>query len=178
MEQSTQPAVVRVARRDEYPLVARMWLAMRTELHATPAGLRPDWVERFAGYHERRDAAGESRLLVAELDGAIVGTATALLLDGYPVVLFERPSTGYLFGIYVLPQHRRRGIARELTRGCIDWLRSAGCAVIRLRASADGRGLYESLGFATGAEMELRVSGSSEADCPGQGSEVGPAAES
>jgi len=178
MKRSPGHVLVREARRSEYPLVARLWRAMRDELNATPAGLRPDWIARFADYHVRRAAAGESQLFVAEIDKLVVGTSTGLLLDGYPIVLFERPATGYIYGVYVLPGYRRRGIARELTNACVEWLRSAGCAVIRLRTSTQGRQLYESLGFVAGEEMELRISGSSEVDCPGRGSEVGRGAES
>ena|GEM_PF-5005820 len=51
--------------------------------------------------------------------------------------------------------HHRQGIARSLTRATIKWLRRTGCSVVRLRASEDGRLLYETLGFVTGLETEL-----------------------
>ena len=37
-------------------------------------------------------------------------------------------SIGYLEGIYVLPEYRKKGIARELVIICENWAREKGCA--------------------------------------------------
>ena len=34
---------------------------------------------------------------------------------------------GYLEGIFVLPEHRRRGIARRLVEACQSWAQLQGC---------------------------------------------------
>jgi hypothetical protein len=39
----------------------------------------------------------------------------------------------------------------------IAWARERGCTRVRLRASDDGRLLYQTLGFAAGREMELSL---------------------
>ncbi len=62
---------------------------------------------------------------------------------------------GYINGVYVQPDRRRRGIARRLMLAAIGWLREKGCVAVRLRASEDGRALYTTLGFKPGVEMEL-----------------------
>jgi len=149
-------AGVREARPDELEACAKLWHAMRTELDAVPRGLHSNWADRFVEYVERRSRHGEVRFFIAQADASIVGTSMGLLLDGWPAPLFERVTTGYIFSVYVIPGYRRRGIARALTRATVAWLRSAGCSVIRLRASDDGRRLYEALGFVPSLEMELR----------------------
>ncbi|HTU80749.1 MAG TPA: GNAT family N-acetyltransferase, partial [Candidatus Acidoferrales bacterium] len=106
-------------------------------------------------YLAARIAAGEARFFVA-MDGAVVvGTSGALISDGYPFAV-HRVARGYIFGVRVAPEYRRRGLARRLTEAGIAFLRGAGCTRIRLHASPFGRPIYERLGFTPTNEMELR----------------------
>ncbi|MGZ3505938.1 MAG: GNAT family N-acetyltransferase [Vulcanimicrobiaceae bacterium] len=75
----------------------------------------------------------------------IVGTAGALVRDGYPTAI-HGIRTGYIFGVRVEPAYRGNGIATRLTRACIE---------IRLHASDAGRPIYERLGFSPTNEMRL-----------------------
>jgi GNAT superfamily N-acetyltransferase len=45
------------------------------------------------------------------------------------------------------PAHRRRGHARVILRALLDECNSRGAAIIELRATSDGRPLYEEFGF-------------------------------
>jgi aminoglycoside 6'-N-acetyltransferase I len=76
------------------------------------------------------------------------------VLDEYRAAAFGRPR-GFVNGVFVEPQWRRRRVARRLMERGLQWLKERGCVMARLRTSEAGRGLYESLGFATGSEMEL-----------------------
>lgn len=62
-----------------------------------------------------------------------------------------------ILNVYTYPQYRRRGIARRLMNAMIDWCREQGFASVSLHASADGRPLYEALGFQPTAEMRLSL---------------------
>lgn len=159
---------LREATSQEYDVISGFWAALSREVGWLLEALPKNWLARSIAYHQRRYAQNELRSFVAEVDGRIVGCATGFLLDGYPREFVARPNTGYIVGVYVEPQFRRRGIARELTSAAIEWLRATGCTTIRLRTTDAGRGVYESLGFAPGAEMELRL-GSTAAECPGPG---------
>jgi GNAT superfamily N-acetyltransferase len=118
------------------------------------ADFSPQWRERFLDYFSRRIAAGEARYALA-LDGErIVGTAGAMLADGYPVIIHGL-RFGYIFGVRVEPAYRGRGLAASLTREAISFLRSHGCIRIRLHASNAGRSIYEHLGFTPSNEMHL-----------------------
>src|SRR5262249_30442283 len=47
----------------------------------------------------------------------------------------------------VAPEHRRRGIGRQLLSTALDHLQAAGIAAVKLDATPGGRPLYEVLGF-------------------------------
>ena len=58
--------------------------------------------------------------------------------------------TGYMWGVYVLPEHRRKGLARRLVQALIANARDAKIEYIHLDVatkSQDAYALYRSLGF-------------------------------
>jgi GNAT superfamily N-acetyltransferase len=75
---------------------------------------------------------------VYEADGRAVGSAT--------VVAFGR-ELAWIGMVLVLPDYRRRGIARVLMEHCVAWGRERGIACLKLDATDMGRPLYASLGF-------------------------------
>jgi GNAT superfamily N-acetyltransferase len=57
-----------------------------------------------------------------------------------------------LFGMYVTPGHRRRGVARRLLAAAVDHAEATGAAWLQLSVSSAAPGarrLYEQAGFAT-----------------------------
>jgi GNAT superfamily N-acetyltransferase len=80
----------------------------------------------------------EGMVFVAERRRAIVGTGAGLLFGG---------GTGWIGGLGVEPGSRRRGIATHLTTRVVDWLRKHGAQTLLLQATAQGRPVYEQLGF-------------------------------
>ena len=74
----------------------------------------------------------------------------------YPAVLkAEQRNYGYIWNVYVLPEHRRQGIATELTKVAVNYLKSLNCTKAILNASPSGKPVYEQLGFVAGNEMVL-----------------------
>src|SRR3546814_14357094 len=65
---------------------------------------------------------GASTIWVAESDADIVGTVMAGF-DGH---------RGWIYYLGVMPDHRGRGIARQLLDGACDWLRKQGCPKVEL----------------------------------------------
>jgi ribosomal protein S18 acetylase RimI-like enzyme len=59
--------------------------------------------------------------------------------------------------MYVYPEFRRLGIARELMKSAIDWCRDQRFRSVYLHASEKGRALYEQLGFKAANEMRLEL---------------------
>jgi GNAT superfamily N-acetyltransferase len=60
---------------------------------------------------------------------------------------------GYVLNVYTEPQWRRQGVADSLLRALIAWATARGVQRLSLHASAEGRPLYEKLGFAPANEM-------------------------
>ena len=75
---------------------------------------------------------------VFEADGRAVGSATA--------VAFGK-DLAWIGMVLVLPEYRRRGIARQLMETAVRWCEARGVAAIKLDATDLGRPLYRSMGF-------------------------------
>src|SRR5258707_5404996 len=93
---------------------------------------------------------------------ALKGTRT---VGGGAVLIAPWPSHPYdlecrratILNVYVYPEFRRKGIARDLMKIMIDWCRTEGFTAVYLHASKDGRPLYEALGFEPTTEMRLKL---------------------
>lgn len=146
---------IRQARVQELRLAADYWNAIVKEAWNEDWDERyPNWRSMFVSAIERRISQGLQRYYVAETMERIVGAAGAQVGEA-----FFGAVRGYVEGVYVLPAFRRRGIASQLMRECIEWLRSMECDSVRLQSTSDGRPLYESLGFVPTGEMELTLNG-------------------
>ncbi len=75
--------------------------------------------------------------LVAESEGAIVGTAVAT----------QSGRVGWVGLVFVAPSWRGRGLGAELTRATLRCLENFGCRSFLLAATELGRPIYERLGF-------------------------------
>ncbi|MGE0379012.1 MAG: GNAT family acetyltransferase, partial [Planctomycetaceae bacterium] len=95
----------------------------------------------------RKSAQRDELFFVTELEGRIVGT----LVAGYDGI------RGWGYTLAVAPEHRRRGIAKQLIAQAERLLRAKGCPKINLQIRGDQPhlvALYQSCGFA----VEDRVS--------------------
>ena len=95
---------------------------------------------------------GEYYGVFAESDGSGVIGGAGVLIVAWPGM---QPRRAWIQNVYVVQEFRRRGIARELTRTVIDWCRAQGFDAVHLHASAEGRPLYEQMGFQPTNEMRL-----------------------
>ncbi|MGB3654080.1 MAG: GNAT family N-acetyltransferase [Rivularia sp. (in: cyanobacteria)] len=94
---------------------------------------------------------------VAEIDNLIVGSASCQVFTGlYSLILEEEyRKYGYIWGVYVEPSHRRKGIAKQLTNATIEHLKTINCTKAILNASPAGKPVYENLGFSPSNAMQL-----------------------
>lgn len=92
-------------------------------------------------------AARPETLLVAEIDGALVGAVIA----GFDGV------RGWIYHLAVAPTQRRRGVATRLMRAAEAALLALGCAKVNLQVratNADVVAFYRRLGY----QIEERIS--------------------
>lgn len=101
-------------------------------------------------------AGGRASAWLAFADeGGVIGSAVLLEYPRLPTPRNLREREGYVLGVWVAPAARRRGLARRLVELAIAESERRGHARIRLHATAEGRGVYERLGFRGRAdEME------------------------
>lgn len=69
----------------------------------------------------------EGAVFVAEADDQPVGFAQCQLRHDYVEGTHSSP-VGYLEGIFVMPQYRKRGYAKDLLTKCEQWAKSKGCS--------------------------------------------------
>ena len=96
---------------------------------------------------DRALGARPESIVVAEIDGALVGAVIA----GFDGV------RGWIYHLAVSPAHRRRGIATRLMRGAEATLRALGCPKINLQVRATNQSVvafYQTLGY----QVEERLS--------------------
>ena len=132
-------------------------LAMLVDIFGQQTGLGPDPAtlraanERWFGEHLGRDFI----TWMAELDGIPAACAGLIWYEHPPGPLNPSGLEAYVVDVYTRPEARRLGLARTLVERLLEAARAAGAGRIWLRASDDGRPLYEALGFVTGNYMQL-----------------------
>ena len=124
--------------------------------------LRP----RYGDYVADHLRSGEFAGWVAEYHGEVVGAVAVLWERVPPTVRNLSGVQAYLLGLYVVPAHRRRGIARRLAERAIEYAKAEGAEVMALHASPEARPLYEGLGFAQAPELRMFTDPSSAAWSP------------
>jgi GNAT superfamily N-acetyltransferase len=101
---------------------------------------------------------GSLVVFVAECDNKIVGTSGIMFWRHLPGPTALDGRKAVIANMYTLPEYRKRGIATELMQLQIEEARTRGVKVINLSATADGRKVYEKLGFENDeSEMKIKL---------------------
>lgn len=107
------------------------------------APLPPVYAAGFAAM-----SASGGRIVVAELDGAVVACLQLTVIHGVAQLGLTRAQVE---AVRVAAPHRGRGIGGALMRHAIGLAREDGCALVQLTTNAartDAQRFYERLGFA------------------------------
>jgi GNAT superfamily N-acetyltransferase len=91
-------------------------------------------------------------------NGAIAAGLGLWLMDWPPHMIGPGARRGNILNVYTRPESRRMGLARKLMDTSLAWCLLHGVRAVILHASADGRRLYESLGFKPTNEMRISLS--------------------
>ena len=119
-----------------------------------------DWAAYLKRIADVAGRAARTTVLVALDDGAVVGSAT-LELNERIRDDSERPlgpDEAHLRMLGVDPDHRRKGIARQLVLACIDAARTAGKRRLTLDTGPvmkAARAMYEAMHFTPAGTREL-----------------------
>ena len=137
---------IRQARLDELPTL----LQFEQNLIAAERPLDDTFVtEEFHYYDlEKMIRSDEAEVLVATLDGRLIASGHARILEGKPYNSFERYA--FLGFMYTEPDMRGRGINKLIIDALVKWARKKGLDEVRLQVYADNTPAvvaYEKVGF-------------------------------
>ncbi len=95
---------------------------------------------------------------VAEKELLIVSTIGVTLFEVPPITSLMNGKTARMMNVYTVPEYRRKGIASDLLKFSIDYLKNNGYAKISLHSSDMGKKLYEKSGFiASKDEYSIKI---------------------
>ena len=114
-------------------------------------------IEDFRPWLETKMAENEYMAWLGIADGQTVAGLGLWLIEWPPHLFGLARHRGYILNVYTHPDHRRQGLARDLTRTAVDWCAKHGLDFVFLHASPQGRLVYEGLGFQPGSEMRLHL---------------------
>ena len=121
-----------------------MWREGAAEMDTADAA---EALDNARVYFEEKLPSGEYVCFLAEAEGRFVSVGGMLLFRHPPRPRSPRGVEGYILNMLTLPDWRRKGIASVIMRELLDCAREAGAALVGLRASEDGRRVYEKFGF-------------------------------
>lgn len=152
---------VRLATEQDAPVVARHRVAMFRDMGTLPAELsRP--LERAAEAYFRRAIPAGTYVgwlaTPAGRPGEVIAGVGIQLRESIPRLRRDRRAVdpgpqGLIVNVYTEQAWRRRGIAELLMHEILRFTKQRGIDNVVLHASAEGRSLYEKLGFKQTNEM-------------------------
>jgi GNAT superfamily N-acetyltransferase len=95
--------------------------------------------------------------LMVTASGMVVAGVGLWLMDWPTGVVDLAPFRGYVFNVWTDPEHRRKGLSRQLMQALLAACRTQGIHRVGLHASAAGRAGYEALGFTPSNEMTITL---------------------
>ena len=137
------PAIVR--------MLADDFLGSTRERYESP--LPESYIKAF----EEIEADKNNELIVAELNGEIVGT---LQITFTPSISFQGGKRATVESVRVAAQHRGQGFGKELMLWAIERARREHCHVLQLTTNAeraDAHRFYKNLGF-KGSHLGMKLS--------------------
>lgn len=145
----------RPARREDLPSIVRMLaeddLGSQREQYEEPLP------ESYFSAFEQIDNDPNHKLIVAELDGEVVGTLHLMFL---PSISFQGGLRAQVESVRVDGKVRGRGIGSEMMEWAIEKARARGAHLVQLtthRSREDAHRFYERLGF-TKSHVGMKLS--------------------
>ena len=137
--------IVRDAQQPDLPVVVALYaddhLGSTREQPGEP--LAAEYLRAFAAITDDP----RTRLVVAEVDGAVVGT---LQLSFLPHLVRRGGERAQIEAVRVAASSRGSGLGRELLTWAVEQARQRGCVLVQLTTDAarpEAHRFYESLGF-------------------------------
>jgi len=157
---STSELVVRRARAEDSPLIARLRCDMFRDMHPEKdySSVRGELLAGNEDFHRRHAEDPDFVTFVLVSAGDLVGCASLMIEEKPPHADFLRNITGYVLSVFVDPAFRGRGAARALMERIHETAAARGVTRLHLHASIYGKPLYLSMGYRPNPEfLELKL---------------------
>lgn len=140
---------VRRASLDDVETLVRLRHDMQQELHeGHPHGVPPEeLVDAIRAYFQKELRGGHFAAFFAERDGEIGATGAVVVYDVPPGPSNPSGTEAIIMNMYTVPKWRGHGLATLIMNELIRHGYQEGARRFWLRASEDGRAVYEKLGF-------------------------------
>jgi ribosomal protein S18 acetylase RimI-like enzyme len=129
------------------PMVAKV-CAFHQGLDPQKYSFLPHPEERYRGWLGDRAEDERSVFLVAEREGRLVAFLVGTVENEIPIYRVKR--YGFIHDVWVEPEYRNEGIARQLVMLAVEGFRAMGVEQVRLDTAAQNgvaRKLFEGCGF-------------------------------
>lgn len=103
-------------------------------------------------------AAPQVRVVVAELDGELIGSGYARIEESKPYLAHDRHS--YMGFMFTVPEHRGKGVNQKIIDNLEQWSLSQGVTEMRLEVYTDNLAAiraYEKIGYSVNV-LKMRKS--------------------
>lgn len=149
---------VRPAAAAEADEVARLRVAFVADVRdRAPGELDEGYVSATHAFVRDRAADGRLRSWFAEQAGEPIGVVSMLVTDAAPLPEDLRAREGYVINMYVAPEARGRGVARDLLAALLVDAQQSDLRRVYLHTTDAGRPLYEQTGFSSDVRWMARL---------------------
>lgn len=153
-----QVLVIREATLNDLPLLVEQRRHMYQDMGYPDTGRMMDMENAFGLWlHDHIEDGHYHNWLVETTDGQIAAGAGLWLVEWPPQMMDCSPYRGYIMNVFTEPSFRKRGLARQVVQTALNWCSERGIHTVSLHSSAEGRPVYESLGFNATNEMRLAL---------------------
>jgi len=146
---------IRIAAEGDTRTLVEFRLEMFRDMGWTDEARLDELAPLYSAYVREHAAAGDFVAWVGEIDRVAVGTVGLLWERVPPTVRNLSGRQAYIMSVYVAPEMRRKGIAKQLIAAALEHARAYGADVVSLHCSPAGQGLYDGFGFVDSPEMRL-----------------------
>lgn len=152
---TTDEMIFRLAKREDLPSIVRMLseddLGSQRERYEDPLP------EPYYTAFEQINRDSNHELIVAELDGEVIGTLHLMFL---PSLSYQGGLRAQIESVRVDKFQRRRGLGSQMMRWTIERARTRGAHIVQLtthRSREEAHRFYERLGF-KGTHLGMKLS--------------------
>ena len=147
-------ALIRLAGPDDLTALADLRRRWTTERQGPSAD--PDFAHRFSDWFTAE--ARRRRFWLAEVDQEAVGMVNLLHFERMPTPGRDAGRWGYLGNMFVVAEHRGRGVGRQLLDALVAHAEAEGLVRIVLSPSDRSIPFYRRAGFSDAHELLVRRS--------------------